>query len=165
MSAAYKTKVRLDRRRRLSVSKQDLRAEYNDLLICLEPTALKLRSISLPLSRLLPIDADAIDLAERIEEFAKQVRESEMQVVNSKDKETEAVFRSRLERQLARDVIDILQADGLPVAASVSAAGTQSLLVAVLKALGDEVGLHVASNTWKNAAAAVVSARNAKRPY
>lgn len=160
MSVAYDAKASLDQSRRTAISKEELAAEFADLKRDLEHVAGKLTSISLPLLRLLPNEADFLGVADQIDQLVLHLRQANGRVANANDKKKASEVASRAAKHLARDVLDIFEADGLPLGNSVSASGTPSLLIRVLAVLGPPAGLERPPHTWKRD---VMAAKAAKR--
>lgn len=163
VAAGYRAKVELHRSKSTSVSKEDLGAELSDLRRSLDELSRKLTSISRPLLRLLPVEADCDDVASRIKELVLYLQESKARVAKAGNKRKPSEVASRAAKHLARDVLDTFEADGLPLGNSVSADGTQSLLIEVLKVLGQAAGLERAAHTWKKDVMAAKAAKGALR--
>lgn len=159
VAAAYRAKVELHQSKSTAVRKEDLDAEFSDLMRSLDELPRKLTSISLPLLRLLPVEADFDDVASRIQELVLQLQQSEARVARAGNKWKPSEVESRAAKHLARDVLDTFETDGLPLGNSVSADGTQSLLIQVLQVLGKAAELRRAPHTWKKD---VMSAKAAK---
>ena len=142
---------------RLSLTKQDLQAERDNVLITLETTRDKLRSLSPDFDRLLGIDADPLGCADSLHALILKVIDSNYKIAKHPNKLKAIESKHAISIELAMRVLPIAKEYGIIISASGSAnyPGSESEAVKLLKVVGDAIDLKLEVLTWRNVIAKV----------
>lgn len=129
----------------MEISKQDLLAEHNNLMNTLAAAQQKLCSLSLTYERLLPIAADPLGCADRISQLIALLGASAKSINNLPKKPSHNSMHHEIALEMAIRVLRILKDYSIPITASET-----SKSVKILKLIGEDAGLVLASLTWRD---------------
>lgn len=137
---------------RLSLTKQDLKAEWEDLRAILERARDRLRSLSPDFDLLLGIDANPFGLADSLDAMIKRVDEAGRLIDERPQKPRATGQRHEIAMEMAIRVLRVAKEHGMRVSASGSSHYPEqtSKAVLLLKAIGDDIGLRLGKLTWRN---------------
>jgi hypothetical protein len=135
----------------LTLAKQEIRAEQQDLLKTLTPARDKLRALSDDFDRLLGAEADPRGCADHIDTLISHVMAAGEAATSLELKPKPRETRHHIAVEMAIRVLRVLQSHGIPASATAhDGYDDASKAVRILKAFGDDIDLALANTTWRD---------------
>lgn len=150
-----------------NVTKQELRTEQKDMLKSLKDTQDKLRKLSPPFYRLLENGAAPLGVADSLEEIIRQIEATVPRIDALPQKIHPDQEKHNIAVEMASHVLPVLKANRIKISATygsytnkkdITAQGYDGIdssqyisdAVKILKAIGDDIGLDLVENTWRD---------------
>lgn len=146
---------------RRGMTRDELRAERNDLLKTLHGAASKLRSISVELDRLLPVASDPLGTADKIDELIAAIDHADD--LTPCKKPNEWLHRIAVEMTL-RCIMVMETCDIKPSSTYDDTRQKPSDTLVLLKAIGDDIGLEYSYMTWRHITMEAIKTYNRDTP-
>jgi hypothetical protein len=136
---------------RQSLTKQDIRAEHDDLIRTLTATRDKLRKLSPDLDRLIGVDADTLGCADALDALLAKVEVARSGIDARPKKRRPDQAQHAIAVEMAIRVLRVAKDHGSRIAATGNSdLGYTSDAVQILKAIGDDIGLVLSDMTWRD---------------
>ena len=139
------------RQHKFDLTKQEIRAEQDDLLKLCCKLEEKLRKLTPDFDRLLGVDAEPLDLADRLMMFCKQIERSgvHLEDLPRRPRIDERQHRAAVEGTIR--IMRVVKDYGLQVTGTCNHGfGYISVAVEIMKAVGDDICLVLEKMTWRD---------------